>query len=84
MYSPKIKEIFIPQLYQLKRKTNKPMTHLVNEAVQQYLRRSNDEPKGNPENSGENSIAGDQSPVQRINKKEETQINKGSDWSGRR
>lgn len=37
MYSPKIDEKLIPELYRLKQKTKKPMTVLVNEAVVNYL-----------------------------------------------
>ena len=37
MYSPKIPERFIPVLYTLARSRRRPMTHLVAEAVQQYL-----------------------------------------------
>ena len=38
MYSPKIKEEFIPMLYRLKLKEKRPMTMLVNEAVEIYLK----------------------------------------------
>lgn len=37
MYSPKIDEKHIPILYQLGRQVKKPMTHLVNEAITEYL-----------------------------------------------
>ncbi len=37
MYSPKIKEEYVRQLYQLKLVEHKAMTTLVNEAIQQYL-----------------------------------------------
>lgn len=37
MYSPKVKEELIPQLYRLKQTTKKPMTKIVNEAVIEYL-----------------------------------------------
>jgi len=37
MYSPKIAEKLIPQLYRLKQTTKKPMTKMVNEAVIEYL-----------------------------------------------
>jgi hypothetical protein len=37
MYSPKIAERLIPQLYRLKQTTKKPMTKMVNEAVIEYL-----------------------------------------------
>lgn len=37
MYSPKIAERLIPQLYKLKLIAKKPMTTLVNEAIIEYL-----------------------------------------------
>ena len=37
MYSPKINEKYIPELYKLGKKLNKPMTRIVNEAIIQYL-----------------------------------------------
>lgn len=37
MYSPKINEQHIPILYHLGKRTKKPMTHLVNEAIAEYL-----------------------------------------------
>ena len=37
MYTPKIKETLVRELYQLKLKIKKPMTRLVNEAVQEFL-----------------------------------------------
>lgn len=37
MYSPKIDEKHIPVLYRIGRERNKPMTHLVNEAITEYL-----------------------------------------------
>ena len=37
MYSPKIKEDLIPQLYQEAKKQNKPMTQLVNEILTEYF-----------------------------------------------
>ncbi len=39
MYSPKINEKFIPELYQIGVKTGRTMTSLVNEAIQEYLRK---------------------------------------------
>ena len=39
MYSPKIAERLIPQLYRLKQTTKKPMTKMVNEAVIEYLQK---------------------------------------------
>ena len=38
MYSPKINEKFIPKLYKLKQITGKPMTTLVTEALEMYLK----------------------------------------------
>ena len=40
MYSPRIHPEFIPRLYQLGQKLDKPMTELVNEAVAAYLKKS--------------------------------------------
>ncbi|WKZ69156.1 MAG: hypothetical protein QY331_14440 [Melioribacteraceae bacterium] len=37
MYSPKIKEEYVPLLYQLKQKVKKPMTVLVSEAIAEFL-----------------------------------------------
>ena len=37
MYSPKIKEQHIPVLYQLGKQIKKPMTHLVDEAIAEYI-----------------------------------------------
>jgi hypothetical protein len=39
MYSPKIDERLIPELYRLKQTTKKPMTKMVNEAVVEYLQK---------------------------------------------
>ncbi len=33
MYSPKIREEYIPYIYKLARHTGKPMTHIVNEII---------------------------------------------------
>ncbi len=38
MYSPKIKEQHVRSLYQLKQIVKRPMTHLANEAIAQYLK----------------------------------------------
>lgn len=38
MYSPKIKEEQVRQLYQLKLLEKRPMTKLVTEALEQYLK----------------------------------------------
>jgi hypothetical protein len=37
MYSPKINEQHIPALYHLGKRVKKPMTHLVNMAIAEYL-----------------------------------------------
>jgi hypothetical protein len=37
MYSPKVKEELVRELYQLKQQNRKPMTNMVNEAVTEYL-----------------------------------------------
>ena len=37
MYSPKIRENYVRQLYLLKQADKRPMTQMVNEAVEQYL-----------------------------------------------
>jgi len=42
MYSPKVREELVVELYQLKLQIGKPMTKLVNEAVEEYLRRKTD------------------------------------------
>lgn len=55
MYSPKIKEKFIPQLYKLKQQTHKPMTTMVNEAIHEYLTRNYNEPGTTTNNCPQNS-----------------------------
>ena len=37
MYSPKIKEDYIPVLYKIARVRGLPMTHIVREALDEYL-----------------------------------------------
>ena len=37
MYSPKINEQHIRVLYQLGKRLKKPMTHIVNEAIAEYI-----------------------------------------------
>ena len=37
MYSPKIKEEFIPVLYKIAKARGLPMTHIVREALDEYL-----------------------------------------------
>ena len=48
MYSPKIKESLIPELYRLKQQTKKPMTVLVNEAVIVYLQKCKEQSDTKP------------------------------------
>ncbi|MGE5620988.1 MAG: hypothetical protein ACM3U0_00310 [archaeon] len=40
MYSPKIKEELVKRLYRLKQSKKKPLTKLVNEAIEKYLKKS--------------------------------------------
>lgn len=42
-YSPKVKEEFVRKLYQLKQLNKKPMTRMVNEAVEDYLEKNENE-----------------------------------------
>mgnify|MGYP001611673217 CR=1 FL=1 len=42
MYSPKVSEEFIPELFKLKQQSGKPMTKLVDEAVRKYLEEQNE------------------------------------------
>ena len=42
MYSPKIEDDLVKQLYRLKQQIKIPMTKMVNEAVTEYLRRKTD------------------------------------------
>jgi len=37
MYSPKIKETYIPVLYKIAKARRLPMTHIVREALDEYL-----------------------------------------------
>lgn len=37
MYTPKLKDENVRKLYQLKQRVRKPMTELINEAVEMYL-----------------------------------------------
>lgn len=43
MYSPEIKPEHVQKLYQLKLKTGKKMTHLVAEAIENYLKERSNE-----------------------------------------
>ncbi|MCU7490537.1 MAG: hypothetical protein HF312_02640 [Ignavibacteria bacterium] len=49
MYSPKISnEKLLKKLYQLKQTKKKPITELVQEAIEQYIQREEDKSKGGP------------------------------------
>ncbi len=39
MYSPKIKENYIPVLYKIAKARGMPMTHIVREALDEYLKK---------------------------------------------
>jgi len=41
MYSPKIKEEYVSQLWHLKQRIKKPITHLANEAIAEFLNKHN-------------------------------------------
>jgi len=43
MYSPKIKEELIYELYRLKKNTGRTMTKLANEAIRQYIEKQRKE-----------------------------------------
>ena len=60
MYSPKVNPALVRKLYQLKISIGKPMTHLINEAVEEYLRRriENDKPGSDAKAIGEVSERG--------------------------
>lgn len=45
MYTPKLNELLVRELYQLKLKVKKPMTRLVDEAVREYLEKQKPEIK---------------------------------------
>ena len=64
MYSPKIKEELIPRLYRLRIQLKVPMTHLVNEAVENYLEGKEKE-SGESTSSGHFESGGDESHLQR-------------------
>ena len=55
MYSPKVNPTLVKKLYQLKLCVGKPMTHLINEAVEEYLRKSKNEQIGLHKNDIKNS-----------------------------
>ena len=52
MYSPKLPEELIPRLYRLARERRVPMTHLVRDAVIQYLQTAEGEDRGQDNESG--------------------------------
>lgn len=43
MYSPKIKDHHVKALYRLKQVVRRPMTHLVEDAIEQYLKKLSNE-----------------------------------------
>jgi len=49
MYSPKIPERLIPELYRLGRARGRPMTQLVAEAIERYLASERPIPNGRPD-----------------------------------
>ena len=51
MYTPKLSEYQIRELYQLKLKVNRPMTHLLRDAVNDYLNKQRKEEKINERRS---------------------------------
>ena len=53
MYSPKIKEQHVRSLYLLKQKVKRPITHLANEAIAQYLNNISKELTQTKENDNE-------------------------------
>jgi len=57
MYSPEIPPQLVKKLYQLKQRRKLPMTHLVKEAIEEYLIRfeKNNNPLLNKENNYGNS-----------------------------
>lgn len=55
MYSPKIKKDFIPVLYNLKLLTHKPMTVLVNTAIEKYLKEEGDKIYQNLKKEGDSN-----------------------------
>ena len=46
MYSPKVSEHFIPAIYELSKLLRQPMTNLVNQAVEDFLKRHEEELRG--------------------------------------
>jgi hypothetical protein len=47
MYSPKIKEEYIPVLYRIAQKLKKPMTAIVNDMIAESLRKQENEVQDN-------------------------------------
>ena len=50
MYTPKLNELLVRELYQLKLRVKKPMTRLVDEAVREYLEKQKSEIKNESRN----------------------------------
>lgn len=61
MYSPKIKEELIPQLYQIKKETRTTMTMIVDSMIREGIRRWKRE-KERSENNEDNPINSSTSP----------------------
>ncbi len=61
MYSPKLPEELIPRLYRLARERRVPMTHLVRDAVVQYLETAEGEEGGQDNESNRTGDAGSSS-----------------------
>lgn len=55
VYSPKISEKLIPTLYNLKLVTKKPMTQIVNEAIEKYLKEEGNKIYQNIKKAGDNN-----------------------------
>lgn len=71
MYSPKIKEELVRKLYQHKQRYPKPMTDMVNEAVEQYLTNN-----GGPDVTDRTMVLGPQKS-EKLNKSRRIHQNKG-------
>ena len=52
MYQPKIRDDQVKQLYLLAKSNNKPMTHLIREAVDEFLAKKTKEVKDNEDHTG--------------------------------
>jgi hypothetical protein len=61
MYSPKIREELIPQLYQIKKETGRTMTKVVDSMIREGIRRWNHK-KERSENHEDNPVNSPTSP----------------------